>query len=457
MADDYSGPNIVRTHGFLGAQISRYEGWTGRFSFTFVDTALALLGPTTPRFVPAFLLPLWLAGLTWAIYELQSLSGKKSWSRAALFAGFIIFATLETAPNVSQSLFWQTGALTYVAPLIPLSVFVALISRGVSGRHNRSFYIFSITSAGILAFIAGGFSDAYVVLQSCALILVLLASEMFANAEFKPRIRPFLIVVLTSSLLALTIVALAPGNSIRQAYFPKQFAGWDIVAGTVWYSFALVARLVVTNPLVIFASLLFPLFSVLLDFDDSAKLVRDGRMYLRLLLIIPAAVLVLLMCCTATSIYAISVMLPERARILLSFVFICGVVLWAWIAGEYLARKLHTPSSNVRQNILLAATMVLTLLLFSPLISFYSVLEMRDEARGFAQDWDRQDSLLKTAKENGVTDLAVPQIGDFQSRIEKGPSDLHLRPDPAFWINQRTATYYGLRSVRAIGDVAISR
>jgi hypothetical protein len=80
--------------------------------------------------------------------------------------------------------------------------------------------------------------------------------------------------------------------------------------------------------------------------------------------------------------------------------------------------------------------------------SFFSVLGVRAEARSFAADWDRQDSELKNAKQSGLTDVAVEQVGDFRSRIGRGPSDLHLRTDPAFWINRTTARYYSLNSVR---------
>src|SRR5215813_14203413 len=109
MADDYSALGPVQKHGLFAAQISWYRAWTGRFSFTFVNSLVALLGPTTPRFVPGLLLILWFAGTVWGTYEILSLSGRVSWARVGLFASFIIFATLETAPNVSQSLYWQTG------------------------------------------------------------------------------------------------------------------------------------------------------------------------------------------------------------------------------------------------------------------------------------------------------------------------------------------------------------
>src|ERR1044072_4744846 len=152
MADDYSAVRMVATHGFIGAQISSYQGWTGRVSFTFVADLLALIGPATPPFIPGLLLALLFAGTAWAIYEIHALSGRISWIKVVLFAGFLIFATVETAPNVSQSLYWQTGALTYFAPLIPLSFYVGVIMRGARREHTNLSYF----SAGILTFVAGG-------------------------------------------------------------------------------------------------------------------------------------------------------------------------------------------------------------------------------------------------------------------------------------------------------------
>src|SRR5215217_6809882 len=183
MADDYSALRAVSTRGFVGAQIRWYQAWTGRFSYTFLNSLLALLGPSTPWFVPGALLSLWFAAAVWATYQIQSLSGVISWARVVLFAGFTIFATLETAPNLTQSLYWQTAALTHVTPFIPLSLYVALISRGVSKRHKHFSRKFDIACAGILTFLAGGLADAYVVFQSCALIFSLLAAEIFAGPE----------------------------------------------------------------------------------------------------------------------------------------------------------------------------------------------------------------------------------------------------------------------------------
>lgn len=69
MADDFTALGPVQQHGLLAAQITWYRGWTGRFAFSFVYSIVALLGPTTPRFLPGLLLLLWFAGVLWASFE----------------------------------------------------------------------------------------------------------------------------------------------------------------------------------------------------------------------------------------------------------------------------------------------------------------------------------------------------------------------------------------------------
>jgi hypothetical protein len=447
MADDFSAPGVLSRHGFFEAQIASYRGWTGRFSFTFVSDLVALMGPLTPRFVPAVLLTLWFVAMLWAIAGIESIGDRLFSGKVVLFAGFVIFATVEAAPNVSQSLYWQTTALVYIAPLILLSLYTGLAVRGGGKRRKRQ-----LLCAGILTFVAGGFSDACLALQNSGLILAIVAVEMLAGDNFKSQLRPFLIAGLSGSLLALIFVALAPGNSVRLSYFPTHLGAVDVVRLTLRYSLGFFAKQVFTHPTIFLASLILPWLTLM----RSSERRWDQRRSLWIMLITPAAVFLMIACCVALGVYAMSVMVPERARILLSLVFVCGTLLWSRAAGEYLAGRL---SISPKSKLLLAkmANLALLLLILSPLASFTSILGRRTEARHFAADWDRQDLDLRAAKQSGVKDVVVPQIGDFQSRIGKGPSDLHLRTDPEFWINKVTAAYYGLRSVRAAEDVPVSR
>ena len=453
MADDYTIARMVKTHGLIGAQVSWYLGWTGRFSFSFVASLLGLIGPATTRVLPALLLTAWIAATAWAIGQIHSLPVRTSWTRAVLFAGLIIFATLETAPNPVQSLYWQTGALIYIAPLVLLSLYVGIVNRFMRGTSQGLWSWSSLCAAGILMFVAGGFSDAYVVLQSCGLILAVIAAEIFAPQHFKRRVRPFLLVGVLGSLVALAIVAIAPGNSVRQAYFLNHLGLLQILSLTAVYSLGFVARLMLTHPVVLSILLGLPFLMVLRDKSSGDTPVWDRQLCIRLLVLIPPATFVLLACCTAPSFYGMSAMLPERARILLSLTFVCGAIVWSRAAGEFLLATVLPLRHNVKQIVRTGSTLLLLLMLVSPLGSFVSTLRLREQARAYAADWDSQDVELRAAKQSGVTDVVVEQIGDFQWRLAKGDSDLHLRTDPDFWINRETARYYGLSSVRAKNDV----
>ena len=450
MADDYSVAKIVEANGLLGAQTHWYRGWTGRFSFAFVADLFALLGPATARFNPALLLTLWFAATVWAIAEVRSLSGKFSCVRILLFAAFIIFATLETAPNLSQSLYWQNSSLTHVTPFIPLALFVAVIIRGARKTKSRFSRRLYLVCAGVLTLVAGGFSDAFAVLQPLDLIFSIVTVQVAANADVRSRLRPFLFAGLIGSILALIIVAGAPGNSNRMAFFPRQLSAWGILISSVFYSIRFAGKLVLTHPIIALASLTLPFLMRLRDFGENDRPLWDRRQCISLLLITPASVFLLIVCCMGLGFYALSVMPPERALILLCLILVCGMLVWSRAASEYLLGRFVTVSPKIR----LASIVALLLLVLFSQFSFFSIVGTRAKARGFAADWDRQDQELKTAKQNGVTDLAVQQIGDFQSRIGRGPSDLHLRTDSSFWINRTVAKYYGLRSVRATEEVS---
>ena len=107
---------------------------------------------------------------------------------------------------------------------------------------------------------------------------------------------------------------------------------------------------------------------------------------------------------------------------------------------------------NTERVVHAGSVLLLALMLACPVASSVSTFALRERARAYAVDWDRQDEELRAAKEGGVRELTVEQIGDFQSRLGLGRSDLHLRADPNFWINKTVAKYYGLDSVAARED-----
>jgi hypothetical protein len=135
IGDDWCTAAVINKDGLLQAQWKWYVGWTGRFSFTLASGIAHLSGPRAAPFIPALMLALWLVAACWAAYQVAVTA---RWPRpllsSPLAAEFVVFVTLNTAHNVVQSFYWQTGALTYVAPLILLTFYVGLVVYGVRRR-----------------------------------------------------------------------------------------------------------------------------------------------------------------------------------------------------------------------------------------------------------------------------------------------------------------------------------
>src|SRR5207244_2740190 len=112
-ADDYCWAGVLRTEGFLNAQAQWYTFYSPRYAFTFIVNVVELAGPAIVPALPIAAILVWLATLTWTFRQF----GLKSLP-ALLLAEVAALATLQTAPDLPQSLYWQTGMLTYLLPLL---------------------------------------------------------------------------------------------------------------------------------------------------------------------------------------------------------------------------------------------------------------------------------------------------------------------------------------------------
>lgn len=217
MADDYCTAAAVQTEGLLNSQKSLYVGWSGRFSFNFSIGLLTLLGHQIVPFLPAVALGLLLVVLTWTIYRFGS---NFSWRRplltSILLAELIIFVTVsDNRGGVYEALYWQTGMLTYWFPLILMVAYVGFVKQveGATGRM-RPVALYLLYGAA-LTFIAGGFNETYAVFQMCALF-VAIGLSLWAR---RFRLFPLLGAGLIGSVMATSIVSLAPGNNVRRGHF----------------------------------------------------------------------------------------------------------------------------------------------------------------------------------------------------------------------------------------------
>jgi hypothetical protein len=116
IADDFCTASTLRRLGFLGSQVYWYQSWSGRYAYTFVVSLTQAVGPRLTPWLPSMVLLAWVVAVAYAALGL--LGPRSPWPIAVAVAAIHAFGTLEGSPSVYQSLYWQTGMITYTLPLV---------------------------------------------------------------------------------------------------------------------------------------------------------------------------------------------------------------------------------------------------------------------------------------------------------------------------------------------------
>src|SRR6266511_290193 len=243
--DDFCTAAILRDRGFLDFQRFWYVTWSGRFSFHLFVSLAELIGPRTVSFLTALALTLWLAAATWAIHQ--------------------IFLTIRfpCPPDVVQSLYWQTGMLTYLAPLILLTMYIGgflLVLRKQPGRH--AFWPLSVLSA-LITFVAGGLSETYSLLQVAGFAVLLAATVAYFPTPFKRLGLSLAATGLFGAIIAFSIVVVAPGNKNRLAAYPQKPPATSLVKSNTSYTMYFIERHTRRSRATALLSLILPAWLVL--------------------------------------------------------------------------------------------------------------------------------------------------------------------------------------------------
>lgn len=202
LTDDYCSAAVLHEHGILGAVHYQRAIWSGRFSYFAVKGVLESIGPVTARFVPALMITATAAAVAWT---LRPLSPK--W---LFLSCSVAYAALASAPDrlaIYGAVTWETGAVTYMLPVILLLLWLGLfVRRG------------SIVAGAVLAFIAGGLSETSLAVQ-CVMAGGALLAALSGRDRHRARI------ALAGSIAtgaALIIVISAPGNDTRAGDNPPR-------------------------------------------------------------------------------------------------------------------------------------------------------------------------------------------------------------------------------------------
>jgi hypothetical protein len=385
LADDFVTANRLAASGFWGSQLEHRHDWSGRYSFFFAIAGVQWFGPGIAAVTP-------LLGVACALLVALRF-------RAPAVAIAVAYATIDGATDVYQSLLWQTGMLTYFAPLILIGGWLASLSRRTGGRPTGVDLV--------IPFAAGGFSETAAICQIVFLTL---------GCAFAPRgRRGALCAALVASLLSLAAMASAPGNAVRHASAPPGSVA-TVVAAVVedWsrYAAGVLVRAGPSAAVVFFAAARFA--------PRPADVHR--RLWLALLVIAGTLGAVYLASMTAVRLPA-----PGRALIVPYFYMLVAIALLGSSVGA-------TFSSRGER---LASAALVILLAAGPGLAVARNAAALPADRDFARAWDAVDA---AARNHGGGDLQVvaPERPHGLGYLSRDPND--------FW-NGQVSEFYGLRSI----------
>ncbi len=452
MADDYCIAVDLRNVGFMRAQKIWYTSWTGKFSYMFVLSAVELTGPAIVPYLPLLALICWLAVSIWSVHQVALTVGWPGPFKTSLvLSSFIVFATVNSAHNLVQTFYWQTGMLGYTPPLIFLTISIGLLIYVIRRRLQNRTALLAVILSAVLTFIAGGFSEVYVALQTGALLLTMMACWMYASPSFKRAALPPLVADLAGSLIALFVVVLAPGNNVRESFYPPPSHLIALIKLSLYYTVGFVGYTIYLAPLTTLLIVLLPALFGAYVHSKPSNLRRDfdSRVVRYFLVLLPLIGFLLLLMCFVPGVYAKSSYIPGRARIIPQFVFILTTACWSYFAGTALSKRFSTRLQIPSKGLTAGYVVIAVLLFLPPLLAIRRTLKLVPKASASALSWDQTDREIRAAKAQGVMDMTIPVVDDIESRLGARKTELQIQRDALDWKNQCMARYYGLNSIKA--------
>jgi hypothetical protein len=265
-ADDFCIADSVQEKGLIGAQAFWWENWTGRYSSVFLSDALTLLGVGAVPYFAFVLLAAGLLILWWLFVQISRLAFGRPFALASLLcAELILLAYLGAAANLTESVYWLAGATNYTLPLLVFALLAGYIawSLRVSDERNRWWHR---VGALALTFVGAGFSETYMVWQTTLLLLAWCASWLLWRPGSQRELSALLLAALTGSIIGGVLVYIAPGNEIREAQLAAPLPISEVVSTSL---------------------------------ERAAEITRSFLLTREMLLLVPAAFLVALLCPTA--------------------------------------------------------------------------------------------------------------------------------------------------------------
>lgn len=455
--DDYCYNAVLAQEGFWGMQsksyfnISTYNG--NRFSANLLAGFFGLFPIRGSFLLITLSLLAWLGGsvvvLRWVNRRFES---QLSWIETLLIAEALISLVLWSAPNLSQSLFWRSGALSYLSPLVGGTWVLAYVL--LAGERHKHRWLHA-PLIFIAALFVGGFSETgaafwggFWTLFLLSLLLVKwLAKRDWAGWYILPGSAALL-----GTVFAGVLLAISPSTAMRLAGSP---APLDLAK--------LIPLLALNVRVYLWINLMRRTWMVLVPIllgvglglgfslsrqNAAEKLIHPGHIWKHLggLTWVGVSMLLLITAVMLPVTFIQSDYPPDRARILSQAVLTGGGMLGGTLVGVILHQIIHKVQVKAAfwQKLFLGLSILLILTsLMAPIQLFLKGGEHWPMFSRWSRLWDQRHARLAAAGREGVDKIRVMVLDHPIQDVGE------LAADPGYWYNNCAETYYGVDEIIA--------
>jgi hypothetical protein len=440
LADDFCTAGQFKAQGFIHSMLFWRLTWSGRYSFYFFINITHWIGQWITPYLTAITIVVWLSVLYLLMREVLQIIQVSNARLPTLFlASIILFSTLSGTPDIYQSLYWQTGLVTYVSPLLLLTVYGVLFLNKISNDTQTSWKEMALSTG--ITFIAGGFSETYATVQFVALLAFVVMVYLLVNGKARRSGLLFLNSGLVGAGVALILIVTAPGNAGRMSFMPTRLAFPELVYLSLSHTFFFTKISFYNNPIPSLMALLAPallaLYLPIKKNPDDPSTIKQSNKVISLLVGIPILVYLFIAGVMAPSYYATADHPPDRALITAQFILILAFTSWSLLLGifyrwRFRKTTLHSP---------LILFFILVFLIAGTIISSQQILGGLPDAQMYASLWDARDLNIRQDIASGAAEISAASL----PHISPGLAELSI--DPGDWVNRCLASTYGLSKV----------
>jgi len=444
ITDDYCTAYRLRELGFVEAMRFHRQIWSGRYSYFPIKAGLEAIGSVTARFTPTALMLLLGAA---AGFSIRRLAAPASRLPAILGALTVVYAVVDASPsrlNIGGALLWETGAITYLLPLVLMTAWLGLfgtisvipsVERGIwaggealrvathpgpslDARDDKSMrrrWILSCAASAGLMFVAGGLSETSLAAQGALTAGALALALLFRSG----RSAWIAACGLAATMLGLSIMVTAPGTLVRAGAHTAALPPGAATMRTLEMAYRFIGSHVFVS-----AAAILPLIAAGIALGTSAT-----RLSIRVTAAAAGLAVAIYVASFVPAAWLVRASAPERTLDIPSYFLLLALFTAALAAGT--AMRDRMPAAALTAALLLASIV--------PLLSIAENLRTMPEAQATARQMDDLERSLRQQR-------GRPAIVRAKWALGMGI----LGPEPDFWANQCVSHYYGLQSLTVV-------